>query len=293
MANCENAYTMHLIYINEYIYERHYMRKLAPLLLILFLLSSCKNITHSELSHEERISFFSGYGVVVNAGRPFYSSSSTIPKIFNSIWEIRNIFSKNLLKLDISKYKGSQCTIYMYPVASLPFQVKKGSEVETRAVVICCEGNIICAYIEFISELRTLPYTALSGKSLVELSGIKWDTWKNGLDSDDNKYLVICQYYNALRTANFEDAYSYLYDKKVVSREDFIKKAGENKLPYIDFVSIDQYKAPTDNECFFIVEANISTSNAKGKAYQIFFDLKKDANEKEYGGWKIYSTKIK
>lgn len=276
------------------------MRRFIPFfIIIVFLLSSCskaqvvENVEYKEPSEEQRASFLTGYGVIVDVTRPVYSSKGTIPKIFDTVWEIRDTLSKKSLNIDISKYKGKQCSIFMYPVVKLPFTIKKESTVETRVVVISCQDSIICSYIEFISELRTLPATALSGQSIVDYSGVKWDTWKQRIDDDDNKRLVIFLYYDSLKLGSYNDAYNYIYDKGSIKKEDFIIKAKENKLPSIDFINIDQYKIPTADESYFIIEASVSGSSVKGKLYELTIDLKKDPKEKLYGGWKIYQTKIK
>ena len=102
------------------------MRKYIPLLLILsLLLSSCSTVSDKAMTDCERISFLSGYGIGVNTKRPYYSSAVTIPEIFDTIWEIRNILSKDVLKIDLVEYKGKQCQIYMYPLVKLPFSIKK------------------------------------------------------------------------------------------------------------------------------------------------------------------------
>jgi len=272
------------------------MRKCCPLFLILFLLlSSCTSEKVKTVTDGERISFLSGYGIEVNTERPYYSSVVIVPEIFDTIWEIRNILSKDVLNIDIGDYKGKECEVYMYPVLKIPFNIKKSDSAETRATVICHKDNIICSYIEFISELRIMPPLSLKGDSLVELSGVKWELWKERIDSDGDKNLVIWQYYNALRSGNYEYAYKFIYDKNNIKKEDFIKAAKENPLLYIDFIDISQYQNPTANECYFRVRARVRDSKGKlrDEVYDIFFDLKRDIKEKEYGGWKIYKTKIK
>ena len=215
--------------------------------------------------------------------------------IFDTTWEIRNVFSKNTLKDDLNSYKGRQCMVYMYPIKSMPFIIKKDSSIETRVVLIENKNRVVCSYIEFISELRNLPPVSLDGKSLVELSGIKWEVWKDDIDSDDNKKLVIWQYYDALRLGNYESAYSYIYDKINIKKEDFIKAAKGNSLANIDFLDIDQYKSATGDQCYFIIKTQEvdDKNSSKKKNYEILFDLKKDPASKDYGGWKVYKTKMK
>lgn len=269
------------------------MRRFIPFLAILIVfLSSCDKGVNNVLNEEQRISFLSNYKVQVDISRPYYNSNSTVPKIFTTVWKVREILSKDMPGVDISKFKGQQCSIYMYPISKLPFTVKKDSSIEARAVIISCQGSIICSYIEFISELRSLPPMTMGGKSVADLSGVPWDTWKEQLDGDDDKSIVIYQYYNALRSGDVDEAYSYIYDKNTINKEDFTKTVKQNSLPYINFLSVDQYKEPTQDECFYIVEANVSNSKQK-KTYNIMFDLKKDPAAKDYGGWKIYKTQIK
>lgn len=263
------------------------------LVAVVFLISSCgRGEPHANIE-KDRISFLSGYGITVDIQRPYYSSEGTIPLVFDTYWNMRNVFSKDGLKVELKRYEGEKCSIYMYPILKLPFDVKKESSVEERAVLICHKGDVICSYIEFISELRTLPPMSLKGKSLVELSGIDWNVWKDNMDSDDDKRLVIWQYYDALRISNFDEAYWYIYDKESIKKEDFIKAAMEESLPYIDFLDIQQYKEPTEGECYFLVKAMVGDSKIRKREYEITFDLKRNPEEKEYGGWKIYMTKIK
>lgn len=272
------------------------MRKYFPLFLILtFLLSSCSSDKVKAITESERISFLSSYGIEINTKRPYYSSVAMVPEIFDTIWEIRSIFSKDILNIDIGSYKGKQCQIYMYPVQKLPFNIKKSESVEAKATVICYKDSIICSYIEFISELRGMPPLSLKGTSLVDMSGLKWESWRDRVDSDGDKRLVIWQYYNSLRSGNYEDAYKYIYDKTNIKKEDFIKAAKANSLLYIDFLDISQYQNPTADECYFRVKAKVGDSQGKLKneVYDITFDLKRDSKEKEYGGWKIFKTKIK
>jgi len=270
-------------------------RSIAFFIGALLLLSSCTKPKNPGKTEPDKISFLSRYGVVVDSIRPYYSSTIYMPEILDAVWEIRNIFSKDTLGIDIVKFKGKQCEIYMYPVSKLPFNVKKDLSKEARAVVVCYKNEIICSHIEFISELRTLPPMSLKGKTLVELSKVEWDTWKNKIDSDGDKRLVICQYYDALRSGNYDVAYWYIYDKENIKKEEFIDIAKGSSLPYIDFLDIGQYKDPTGEESFFLVKAKVGNSKGlfKKKTYEITFDLKRDLKEKEYGGWKIYKTKIK
>jgi hypothetical protein len=255
-------------------------------------MSSCSSES-AELNDDQRIAFLSKHNVKVDTTRPYYSSSGKVPVIFSTVWQIRNIMSKSTLNIDLSKYKGNQCSIVMYPVSKLPFTPKNSSSAEARDVVISCKKDIICSYVEYISELRSIAPTTLDGKSVADISGVSWDKWKEGMDSDDNKSLVIYQYYNALRTGDYGEAYTYIYDRSKIKEEDFIKTAKQNSLPYMDFLNVDQYKEPTKNECYYLVEANVGGGSKNKKTFEIIFDLKKDPNSADYGGWKIYKTQIK
>lgn len=275
------------------------MKKLLPLIIIIATLISCSNSTatpevkaEKKLSQNDMTAFLAKYNVQVDTSRPYYNSRCKVPQYFNAVWQIREIFSKKTPGDELSKYKDRECSIYMFPVAKLPFEVKKDTLKDARAVVISCGDKIICSYIEFISELRSTAPSAFDGKSIAEISGVNWDIWKDRMDSDDNKNLVIYQYYNALRAGNYDEAYSYLYDKSNIKKEDFIRAAKQNSMPYIDFLDVDQYKEPTENDCYFLVRANVGDGNKK-KTFEITFDLKKDSNDNSYGGWKIYKTQIK
>jgi hypothetical protein len=129
---------------------------------------------------------------------------------------------------------------------------------------------------------------SLKGRSIQEISDKKWEDWKASIDADSDKRLVVLQYYDLLRCGNYSDAYSLLYDRKSISREDFVKAASGDKLPVIDFAGMEQYKEAIPGECYFMVEASLA-----GKTRQIIFDLKRDPADSAYGGWKIYKTRIK
>lgn len=270
------------------------MRKLLPFLLAFILfLSSCGRTGGTELDDKQRISFLSKYNVSIDTSRPYYSSKSRVPQIFDTVWQIRAVLSKRIPNVDISRYKGSQCSIYMYPVHKLPFEIKNQASIEAKAVLIACNGKVICSYIEFISELRSIAPMTLDGKSVALLSGAGWEKWKERMESDDNKTLVIYQYYNALRSGNYDEAYTYIYDKSSIGKDNFIKSAKQNSLPFLDFIYVDQYKEPVEDECYYLVEANVIESGKKKDKYEIVFDLKIDEASSDYGGWKIYRTQIK
>lgn len=264
-------------------------------ILLVSILSSCSSKKTASREDENGISFLKDRGIVVDTNRPFYSSDVVVPEIFDSVWKMRDILSKDGLKINLEKYKGKQSRVYMYPVLKLPFMINKESSAEARAVIISCNKDIICSYIEFISELRSIPPLSLDGKSLVDLSGISWNEWKAKMDGDGDKHLVIWQYYDALRSGDYEEAYWYIYDKENIKKEDFIKIAKENSLLYIDFLDIQQYKESSGDECYFIVKAMVGGGQGKSKKkeYEILFDLKKYDGENKYGGWKIYKTKIR
>lgn len=260
---------------------------------LILLLSSCSQ-KNALTTDEDRISFLAGYGVKVDIERPYYSTDTVVPEIFDACWTIRDIFSRDLLGKGLEDHKMHECKIYMYPVLKLPFDTKGENDAEPRAVVVSSGGHIICSHIEFISALRSYPSMSLKGKSLVDLSKVSWDTWKERIDSDDDKRFIIWQYYSALRSGDYEEAYWYIYDKDNIKKEDFIKAARENTIFYIDFLDIRQYKSPEGDECYFMVDAMVTGSdNKKKKKYEIIFDLKKDPKEKKYSGWKIYRTKIR
>lgn len=271
------------------------MRRLIPLYIIfVFFLCSCTQGKLAAKSEDDIIEFLSRYSIVVDRSRPKYSSTVFVPKIFDTIWEMREVLSKDVLGISLKKFRGKECSIYMYPLIKTPFKSKNSEDSESRGVVICCDGSIICSYIENISTLRKEAPMSLEGKSIEELSGVKWNQWREGIESDDNKRLVIWQYYNALRAGNYEGAYWYIYNKEDIKKEDFVKTATQVALPYIDFVDIEQYKKPTDDECYFIVKARVQGESKNNKdLYEITFDLKKDKKEEQYGGWKILRTKIK
>lgn len=243
-------------------------------------------------SDNERISFLKRYDIAVNTARPYYNSQVVIPKTFNTIWKMRSIFSEDLLDIKLDRFKGKNCNIYMYPVSKLAFDVRKDDPVETRAVIISYDDHIICSYIDFILEIRVVAPMSLNGKTISELSQISWDVWKAKMDSDDNKRVVIWEYYDSLKSGNYEEAYSYIYDKKNISKEYFIDTASKLNLSYIDFLSLEQTNEPSDHECSFTVKANIKDGK-KTKTCEIVFNLKKDSSSKEYDGWKIYSVKEK
>lgn len=268
------------------------MKRFIPCLIILVLLLPGCGSKSVELNDEQRIAFLAKYNVRVDTARPYYNSSGKIPEVFNTVWQIREVLSKRLPGVDLSKYRGRLCSIKMYPVLKLPFISKAGSSNEVRAVVISCGEDIVCSYIEFISELRSIAPSTLDGKSVADLSGISWDKWKERLDSDDDKTLVIYQYYNALRTGDYDEAYTYIYDRSNIKKEDFINTAKHNSLPNMDFLYVEQYKEPAKDECYYLVEANVGSSKDK-KTFNIIFDLKRDPTSTDYGGWKIYKTQIK
>lgn len=264
---------------------------IAFLILLSIFISSCSNkigITDDQIN----IQFLKGYSVIPDADRPYYSSIINVPQIFSTVWEIRNIFSKDILNVDLHKYKGKQCSIFMYPLSKLPFEGYKYDGAEIRAVILSYRNKVICSYIEFISESRDFPPISLKGESIEDLSDTKWNLWKSKLDDDDNKRLVIWQYYDALRSDNYDEAYSYIYNKNEIKKQDFIVAAKEKFPGYIEFLSLEQYREPSNSECFFTAKVNVKANN-KNKIYEILFDLKKDPSSKEYGGWKILSTRIK
>lgn len=257
---------------------------------MMFLSSCSKGVPAS--NDGQRISFLKKYNISVDTMRPYYSSQISVPNTFNAIWEMRNIFSKDLLGIDMTRFKGKKCSIFMYPVSKLPFDIKKSDAVETRAVVISCRDRIICSYIDFILEIRSIPPVSLKGRNIAELSGTGWDVWKSRMDGDDNKRIVIWQYCDALKLGNYEEAYSYIYDKSNITKEEFINTASKKPLHNIDFLGLEQSGASFDDECRFTAKANI-VEGGKNKTREIVFNLKKDPTSKEYGGWKIYSANIK
>lgn len=270
------------------------MKKLWTVLLMIFLLSSCSKPSRVESDKtQENIPFLTQHGVLLDSERPHYNSEGIVPEVFDTVWNMRDTFSQDLFKKSISQYKGKQYIIYMYPVADLPKTIEPDIIPNARAVVISIKGSIICSYIEFISESKNLPAASLSGVLIDDLSGLKWDIWRNRIDDDDNKKLVIWKYYESLRYQDFETAYSFIYDKASIKKDDFIDAAKKSRIAYLDFLDISQYKKPTDNECFFLVKAKVENNQKQGpKIYDITFDLKR-SSEEDYGGWKIYATKLK
>lgn len=239
--------------------------------------------------NDQRIKFLKGYEVVVDNDRPYYNSRINVPESFNALWEIRNAFAKDMLGVDLSRYKGRKCDIFMYPVSKLPFQTNKDMESETRAVIITLNSNVICSYIEFISETKSVPSVSLPGKSISDITGVKWDTWKLRMEDDDNKELVIWKYYECLKSGDNERAYSYIYDKGDIKKEEFIKAARNLAVPDMELINLEQSGIVSDDECSFKANAKIE-NGSKSKTYEIRFNLKKDPSSFEYGGWKIVNT---
>ncbi|KPU42834.1 hypothetical protein OXPF_35980 [Oxobacter pfennigii] len=269
-------------------------RFLILFIIAAYLFTACKPDKYNEVNDQQRIEFLSQYNITIDAKRPYYSSDVTVPKVLDTTWKIRDIFAKDLFNTGISKLGGRKGKLYSYPVEKLPYDVTKRTAVETKAYIICIDGDIICSYIDFISELQATPPVSLRGKSLVDISGVEWGKWKSEIDSDDDKRLVIWQYYEALRLGNYENAYLFIYDKENITIEDFTQAAAANALPIIDFLDMQQHKEPAGDECYFLVNAMIGNpKSGEKKRYEILIDLKKDAEGKEYSGWKIYKTKIK
>lgn len=242
------------------------------------------------VSDKDKIAFLSNYNIAADTDRPYYSTKCIIPDIFDSMWYIRSIFAKDLLNIDISDFKGEECTIYGYYVLDMPPGIGMDDSSEARAVIIASGESIICGYIDFVSELGDTPPATLTGKLFSSISDVGWDIWRQRIDDDDYKSLVIWQYYDSLRMKDFDNAYFYLYDRVNIKKEEFIKAAEENPLPIIDFKDMHPYKMPLEDECYFIVNAKIGESQ---KNYDITFDLKRDSSEKEFNGWKINKTSIR
>jgi hypothetical protein len=213
------------------------MKRYLPFLIIISLVFySCAHKGAGAGSDKERISFLGEYGLKVDVERPYYSSSCRIPVIFDTVWNMRLIFARDLLGIKLSRYKGRDCEVYMYPLKLSEGDGKAAPE--TRAVVVSSGGDIICSYIEFISELSVKPPMSLKGRSIEEISDKRWEDWKTSIDTDSDKRLVVLQYYDMLRCGNYSDAYCLLYDRKSISREDFIKAASGDNLPVIDFAGM-------------------------------------------------------
>ncbi|MDI6619568.1 MAG: DUF4830 domain-containing protein [Clostridiales bacterium] len=264
-------------------------RFILPLLLAALVFASCGKSIQAG-SDEERAAYLKQNGVAIDTEKPYYSSSETIPDVLSTVWEMRNVFSKKAYGINISGYRGKQCTVYIYPILRLPDTVKFEDSSNTRAVVVNCKNKIICSYIDYVSELKTYPPCSLNGKSIEELSGIKWDKWKANMEDDDNQLLVILQYYDMLKSGDYDGAYSYVYDKTKIKKEDFINTARENKLPFMDFISIGKYKKSTKNESFYILRAKLA---GQKKICEIEFNLKEDTGKDSENNWKIVSTKIR
>lgn len=264
---------------------------LVYICLSMILAASCSRGT-AAYGDEERIEFLKGYGIDVDTRRPYYSSNIIIPKVFSATWEIRSAFTKDMLNIELSKFSGKQCGIFMYPVSKLPPDIRKISSSEARAVIINYKDRIICAYIEFISETRGISPVSLKGRTIGDITGVKWSKWKDDMEDDDNKKLVIWQYYDALKSKKYEEAYEYIFDKKNITREQFIKVAGSISLPDMDFLNLEQDSETSDMQCSFTARTNVKKGKGSS-AYEIRFQLKKDPSSNVYGGWKIENTSIK
>ncbi len=265
-------------------------RFMFVLLILIILPLSFTVSCNRNVSDKGRIAFLSNYNISVDTDRPSYSTKCAIPDIFDSTWDIRSIFARDLLNIDISNFKGKECTIYGYYVLDMPPGIGTNDSSEARAVIILSGESIICGYVDFTAELGDIPPATLTGKPFSSISDVSWDIWRQRIDDDDYKSLVIWQYYDSLRMKDFDNAYFYLYDRQNIKEEEFIKAAEQNPLPIIDFKDMHQYKMPLDDECYFIVNVKVEEST---KSYDITFDLKRDPEGKEFNGWKIYKTGIR
>lgn len=268
------------------------MKKIIPLFILFGMIFSSCNKYNKIDTQKIAENLLVEYSIVIDNDKPYSTYTKIIPKIFDNSWEMMNYFSEDSLDIDIKKFKGSTCTIYRYPIKELPFEAYNKINVQKYAVITIKDSKVLCGYIEFLSELNINQPISLEGKSLYEITNIKWEDWKKRIEDDDNKQLVIWEYYDLLKTNNFNEAYNLLYKDNRIDKEEFIKTAKENKLPFMDFISIEQYKESSLNEAYFVVKAYVFDKNSHKLEYKILFNLKKDKDEVIYNGWKIYSTKI-